>query len=109
MSGLEGRIALVTGATTGIGRAVAERLAGGGAEVVVHGRDAVRGAEVVSAIAGSGGKGRFVAADLADARDVERLAEEIAEAVLFLVSGRSGYVNGAVLGVHGGERSLLPG
>jgi NAD(P)-dependent dehydrogenase (short-subunit alcohol dehydrogenase family) len=35
--------------------------------------------------------------------------EEIAEVVLFLVEERSSYVNGTVVAVHGGERSLLPG
>jgi NAD(P)-dependent dehydrogenase (short-subunit alcohol dehydrogenase family) len=50
------------------------RLAENGAEVVVHGRDAQRGAELVSAIAERGGRARFVAADLSAAGDVERLA-----------------------------------
>jgi NAD(P)-dependent dehydrogenase (short-subunit alcohol dehydrogenase family) len=76
VSELAGKTALVTGATAGIGRAVAVRLAENGAEVVVHGRNADRGAELVSAIADKGGRARFVAADLADAHDVERLATE---------------------------------
>jgi NAD(P)-dependent dehydrogenase (short-subunit alcohol dehydrogenase family) len=73
---LEGSTALVTGATSGIGRAVALQLGQLGAEVVVHGRSAERGAEVVKEIQNSGGKARFVAADLADADDVRRLAAE---------------------------------
>jgi NAD(P)-dependent dehydrogenase (short-subunit alcohol dehydrogenase family) len=76
MSDLAGRTALVTGATSGIGRAVAELLAQHGAEVVVHGRDPRRGAEVVESISATGGSARFVAADLGDSRDVERLARE---------------------------------
>lgn len=76
MSDLTGKRALVTGATAGIGRAVAVRLADNGAEVVVHGRDESRGAELVSEIAERGGRARFVAADLADAADVDRLAAD---------------------------------
>lgn len=67
---------MVTGATAGIGQAVAMRLAEHGAEVVVHGRDAHRGAELVSVITDRGGRARFVAADLAAAADVTRLAAE---------------------------------
>jgi NAD(P)-dependent dehydrogenase (short-subunit alcohol dehydrogenase family) len=73
---LEGQTALVTGATSGIGRAIALRLARDGAEVVVHGRDAERGKNVVDAISAEGGRARFVAADVGDAAAVTRLAEE---------------------------------
>jgi NAD(P)-dependent dehydrogenase (short-subunit alcohol dehydrogenase family) len=73
---LEGSTALVTGATSGIGHAVALQLARLGAEVVVHGRSAERGAKAVQEINNDGGKARFVAADLADPDDVRRLAAE---------------------------------
>ncbi|HEY2519802.1 MAG TPA: SDR family oxidoreductase [Streptosporangiaceae bacterium] len=63
---LDGLTALVTGATSGIGRAVAEQLGRHGAEVIVHGRDVGRGSAVVDTITAEGGKARFVTADLSD-------------------------------------------
>src|ERR1700750_2307252 len=73
---LEGLSALVTGATSGIGRAAAEELGRHGAEIVVHGRDAGHGCAVVDAITAAGGKARFVAADLTDPAQVDHLVEQ---------------------------------
>jgi NAD(P)-dependent dehydrogenase (short-subunit alcohol dehydrogenase family) len=75
---LAGQKALVTGATSGIGREAALRLARAGAEVIVAGRNAERGAQTVKAIEAEGGKARFVAADMTDLDSVGRLAEEAA-------------------------------
>jgi len=58
---LEGKTALVTGATSNIGRAIALAYGAEGARVIVSGRDAARGAEVVAAI---GERAQFIAADL---------------------------------------------
>src|SRR6202022_1556709 len=68
--------ALVTGATAGIGRAVALKLAADGFEVIVHGRDAGRGAQTVKEIERSGGKARFLPADLGNPGEIRRLAEQ---------------------------------
>ena len=71
---LEDLSALVTGATSGIGRAAAEELGRHGAEVIVHGRNPVRGSAVVSTITAEGGTARFVAADLSDPAQLDDLA-----------------------------------
>jgi len=76
---LQGQKALVTGATSGLGRAIALQLARDGAEVVVHGRDAARGAQTVEAIRAEGGRARFVAGDLSDPASIKRLAEDVGE------------------------------
>jgi NAD(P)-dependent dehydrogenase (short-subunit alcohol dehydrogenase family) len=68
--------ALVTGATSGIGRATAVKLARDGWSVIVHGRNAERGSDVVAAIESEGGRARFVAADLNDLDQVRRLADD---------------------------------
>jgi NAD(P)-dependent dehydrogenase (short-subunit alcohol dehydrogenase family) len=73
---LENQRALVTGATSGIGRAAALKLAEAGAEVIVAGRDARRGAETVAGIEERGGKARFIAADLNDLESIRRLVEQ---------------------------------
>jgi NAD(P)-dependent dehydrogenase (short-subunit alcohol dehydrogenase family) len=72
-------VALVTGATSGFGREVARKLAAEGFSVLVHGRDAGRGAAVVREIAEAGGHARFIRADLTSLDGVRRLAEDAGE------------------------------
>ena len=64
---LDGKRALVTGANTGIGRAIAEAMAGAGAEVLCAGRSSA--AETVAAIDAAGGRASFVHMDLAVPKD----------------------------------------
>jgi NAD(P)-dependent dehydrogenase (short-subunit alcohol dehydrogenase family) len=76
---LHGLKALVTGATSGIGRAIAFQLARDGADVTVHGRDAARGAQTVDEIQLHGGSAHFVAADLSDVASIPPLAKEVGD------------------------------
>jgi len=97
---LEGLGVLVTGATSGIGKAAAEELGRHGAEIIVHGRDAGRGSAVAGTITAAGGKARFVAADLTDPAQVDHLVDQ-AGAVDVLVNnaGFSWFGPTAELGV----------
>jgi len=73
--GIVGKRALVTGASDGIGEAIAMRLAQEGVIVGVHGRDPVRVANVVNAITGAGGEAHALMADLMDPRGADHLAD----------------------------------
>jgi NAD(P)-dependent dehydrogenase (short-subunit alcohol dehydrogenase family) len=79
---LSGKTALVTGATDGVGRLVAHGLARGGARVLVHGRDADKGAAVMAEIRAATGSDKlvFVRADLAALIEVRALAGDVLEA-----------------------------
>lgn len=75
---LAGRRVVVTGATSGLGAAIARSAASLGATVDLVGRDEARGAGVVAAIDGAGGRAAFHRADLAELEDVRRLADALA-------------------------------
>ena len=79
MFGLAGKRAVVTGATSGLGAAMASALARAGADVVVGGRDAARADAVVGAIRDQGGSASAVLADVGAADGVERFASAVAE------------------------------
>jgi NAD(P)-dependent dehydrogenase (short-subunit alcohol dehydrogenase family) len=67
--------ALVTGATSGLGRAIAGQLARDGFEVIVHGRDPGRGSQAVAEIEQAGGTAAFAAADISDLAGIQQLAD----------------------------------
>ena len=73
---LDGRVAVVTGASAGIGEALAEGLAGAGAKVVLAARRLDRLEALAARLAASGAETHAVACDVASADDVERLAAE---------------------------------
>lgn len=77
---LTGRTALVTGATSGLGRVIAERLAACGARVAVHGRSPDSAADVVGAITGAGGSAMAVTADLVDVEAPESIVGQVSAA-----------------------------
>jgi NAD(P)-dependent dehydrogenase (short-subunit alcohol dehydrogenase family) len=76
---LTGSSALITGATSGIGRAAARKLAERGAHVIVSGRNPERGEAAVGEIRAAGGAADFVATDLHDLEDVRALARRATE------------------------------
>jgi NAD(P)-dependent dehydrogenase (short-subunit alcohol dehydrogenase family) len=78
---LEGKTALVTGATSGIGAAIAQAFAREGAQVVITGRNAERGQAVAQRIREAGGTAHFVAADLTSRKDIDHLVSETRQAV----------------------------
>jgi NAD(P)-dependent dehydrogenase (short-subunit alcohol dehydrogenase family) len=97
-----GKTALVTGSTDGVGRHVAERLAAQGWRVIVHGRDRTRGEAVVERITQQGGEARLLVADLASLAEVRSLAD----AVQRDADGLDALVNNAGIGTSGSKREL---
>lgn len=73
---LQGKVAVITGSTAGIGRAGAIVFAQEGAKVIISGRSHQRGQEVVSTIREQGGEASFVPADMLVVADIERLIKK---------------------------------
>jgi len=75
MNGIQDSVAIVTGASSGIGRAAARRFAEEGARVVAADVDADGGSETAEAIRDAGGEATFVETDVSDRADVEAMVE----------------------------------
>lgn len=76
MGRLEGKVAIITGATSGIGAGCAVRFAQEGAKVAVVGRNEERGLAVVEQIKAAGSDGIFIQADLRDLSCIDRIVDE---------------------------------
>jgi NAD(P)-dependent dehydrogenase (short-subunit alcohol dehydrogenase family) len=76
---LDGKVALITGGTTGIGRDAAVLFAKEGAKVVVSGRREAEGKEALEMIRAAGGEGLFVQGDVSKAADVKDLVRKTVE------------------------------
>ena len=76
---LKGKVALITGGTSGIGSATAIRFAKEGAAVAITGRNAERGAEVVQEIEANGGKALFIRSDVRLSKDCREAVDQTLE------------------------------
>ena len=97
---LNGKVALVTGSTRGIGKTIALALAENGADIVVNGRSREHGLEVVNSIKGMGREAAFENADIHNYQEVKQMVANILE--------RLGKIDILVANGGGGPESPMP-
>lgn len=98
---LEGKVALITGANSGIGAVAARLFAAEGAKVVLTGRNETRGSKIAADIVAKGGNAMFHAADISDEHSVEGLFKVISDRfggldILYNNAGGSSAADGPV-------------
>ncbi len=96
MNGMKGRTVLVTGSTDGIGKRTAHDLAAMGATVLLHGRNASKGAAAAEEIARSTGtdRPRYINADLSSLSEVRRMAAELQDVDIDVLINNAGIGTG---------------
>jgi dihydroanticapsin dehydrogenase len=107
---LEGKVAIITGAATGIGRATALLFAGEGASVVIADVNEDDAQRTVANIEDEGGSARFVQADVSEAEDVQALMKRAAEemgGIDVIVNNAGAQRSGAVTEFEESEWDLL--
>jgi NAD(P)-dependent dehydrogenase (short-subunit alcohol dehydrogenase family) len=100
MNRLTGKSAVVTGGSVGIGKAIAERFAAEGAQVIVADVDEKAGAETVKGIVDAGGKASYANCDVSSGRDVKSMMDRAASqfgAIDVLVNNAGIMVSGSVV------------
>jgi NAD(P)-dependent dehydrogenase (short-subunit alcohol dehydrogenase family) len=105
MKRLEGRSAIVTGATSGIGESIARRFAFEGATVAIAGRRAEKGEKKMAGAGKPGPSASQIVENIARGIPLGRIGEpeDVANLALFLSSDEASFISGSVVVIDGGQ------